>query len=393
MGIFEDLVDRVSTLEATNSLTSDSLRTIIANANALEQRVAKLEPIPTPTPPPIPTLTPPPQYTGTVVKVGIDVQTIDEAYNKLKALGSNVSGTILLEYGKEYPLQSTMNLRGFKSFELAAYGDRILYPRILTNGIKLINKDNNPSFDLFKMSNITVDNGGKPGLGIRWIGAGKGIIDRCTFDSCGLVIQGYNGENPGAWQITKSDIFGAYSGDDSVHMQGLYAQDLPGLTVENCTFDHNGWKYDNTSPGIATLYNHSLYLNGCSNVVIRGCGINNSSSMGIKLNSEKVGGVENVLIEDNYFKYNEILVGAGSNSNPGQDRIRNLVIQNNTSEQLGVTAPTKRDLAWGFSLKCVNGGLIKNNVLKNVRNTTNKFVTRIEGTTCQGVVVEGNREE
>ncbi|MFG0246432.1 MAG: hypothetical protein ACF8MF_10345 [Phycisphaerales bacterium JB052] len=42
------------------------------------------------------------------------------------------------------------------------------------------------------------------------------------------------------------------------HSQGLFANLVSGLTIENCVFDHNGWS---TESGAApTIYNHNVYI-------------------------------------------------------------------------------------------------------------------------------------
>ncbi len=78
------------------------------------------------------------------------------------------------------------------------------------------------------------------------------------------------------------------------HSQGIYAEMINGLTIEDCVFDHNGW--DETKAGcVATIFNHNMYLRqGVINTMIRRNIITRASSHGVSMN---VSGT----IEDNLF--------------------------------------------------------------------------------------------
>ncbi|HEV2292307.1 MAG TPA: hypothetical protein VGR35_00530 [Tepidisphaeraceae bacterium] len=89
--------------------------------------------------------------------------------------------------------------------------------------------------------------------------------------------------------------------------QGMYANDVRGLVLEENFFDHNGWN-EHVSGAEATIYSHSVYLSADnSGVVIRGNIIADSASHGVQARS---GGI----IENNVFLRNPInlLFGGGS---------------------------------------------------------------------------------
>ncbi len=89
------------------------------------------------------------------------------------------------------------------------------------------------------------------------------------------------------------------------HSQGLLANNIDGLTIEDSIFDHNGWK----EPGIVspnhsgqapTIFNHNFYLyGGNKNVTIRRTIVSRASSNGI---SDNCSGT----IEDNLVIRNPI---------------------------------------------------------------------------------------
>lgn len=331
---------------------------------------------PAPTTPPVSVM---PAYDGKVVLVGKDVQTIDEAFAQVKKAGG---GAILLEYGKTYQLGATMNPRGMKSLAIDAYGVRVsaesmvFSPVVKTGGKPLINKDGNPGFQKFVMKNVTVDNEGKPGLCIRWIGAGAGDVYDSQFLSCGLVVQDYQGDKPGEWSFAKVSVVGAYSGNDSSHMQGLYASHLPKLTVDDSLFEHNGWsEAAGITGGKATMFNHNMYLSECNNVTITNNKILNASSMGIKFRSDVPGGSKNIVVRNNLFLNGEIGIGIGGNV-PGAGRFQNATIEGNELRAIGSKQPTKRALAWGIELDGVEGGSVKNNKFVDWPDFSNSFYVR-----------------
>lgn len=105
--------------------------------------------------------------------------------------------------------------------------------------------------------------------------------------------------------IRRSIITDAYDvGNSSLHAQGLFVDGVRGLTLEQNTFDHNGWH--DTIPGAkATIYNHNAYVTGdTSGLVAKGNLFANASSHGLQA---RAGGV----ITGNLFLNNPIGLSYG----------------------------------------------------------------------------------
>ena len=68
----------------------------------------------------------------------------------------------------------------------------------------------------------------------------------------------------------------------SVHAEGLYAEKVHGLLIEECLFDHNGWR--ESSPfAPETIYRHNIYIQGdVTNVTLRGNIVARGGSHGIQ---------------------------------------------------------------------------------------------------------------
>jgi hypothetical protein len=103
--------------------------------------------------------------------------------------------------------------------------------------------------------------------------------------------------------LRRNIIVDAYSADS--HSQGIFADNVVKLLLEENIFDHNGW---NDSAGAsATIFNHNVYLQGLAYspktvsgpAIIKGNIIANASSHGVQLR----GGGE---VTDNLFVHNPI---------------------------------------------------------------------------------------
>ena len=68
--------------------------------------------------------------------------------------------------------------------------------------------------------------------------------------------------------------------DTPHHSEGLYAQYVDTLLIEECLFDHNGW--NPTQGAWATQFRHNVYIQGtCANVTLRGNIVANGGAHGI----------------------------------------------------------------------------------------------------------------
>jgi hypothetical protein len=92
--------------------------------------------------------------------------------------------------------------------------------------------------------------------------------------------------------VRRSVIADSWSGGS--HSQGLYADGVNGITLEEDDFDHNGWR-GNTG---AKMFDHGAYITGASSgLVARGNVFANSASHGLQA---RPGGI----VEDNLFYNN-----------------------------------------------------------------------------------------
>jgi len=110
--------------------------------------------------------------------------------------------------------------------------------------------------------------------------------------------------------VRRSVITDSYSRGGR-NSQGLFAEAVNGLTLEENVFDRNGWGYGRT----ATIYNHNAYVRSTSTgLVARGNIFSNASSHGLQA---RAGGiVENNLFIDNPTSLSFGLVN-GSPVTPG----------------------------------------------------------------------------
>lgn len=139
-------------------------------------------------------------------------------------------------------------------------------------------------------------------VGVRWLANGANLlIENCRFDgySTNLIIQATGGRLNG-FTLRRNVIVNAYSIDS--HSQGLYAEGVDNLLIEENVFDHNGWK-----EGVApqTVFNHNMYIQvDCTGLVVRGNISSRASSHGLQA---RPGGI----VEDNVFIQNPLALSFG----------------------------------------------------------------------------------
>src|SRR4051794_13858223 len=148
---------------------------------------------------------------------------------------------------------------------------------------------------------------GKNSTGVTGIRAqvsgGDFLVEDCSFTGFkdGLVIG--NPDTPvDGFIIRRSEILDSYN-KAGAHAQGLYASgSTQHLTIEENTFDHNGWK-DATDK---TVFNHNMYINtGAQGTIIRRNVSTEGSLRGILL---RAGGT----VQDNFLAQNAVAVQVGN---------------------------------------------------------------------------------
>ncbi|HEX7009389.1 MAG TPA: right-handed parallel beta-helix repeat-containing protein, partial [Phycisphaeraceae bacterium] len=145
----------------------------------------------------------------------------------------------------------------------------------------------------------------------------------------------------------------------SAHSQGAFIKDVEGLLIEECLFDHNGWS-ESVSSAEPTMFNHNIYLKECRDVVIRGNVLARGSSFGLKISSDRTGGMVNVLVEDNLFLGDANGITVGRSGRYADYATKNLTFRRNVFTELGRTL-NGQPQAFGVHITSADGGVIERN--------------------------------
>ncbi|MEM9069225.1 MAG: right-handed parallel beta-helix repeat-containing protein [Myxococcota bacterium] len=177
------------------------------------------------------------------------------------------------------------------------------------------------------------------------------------------------------------------NGSPEFRPSGIFAGRVDGLLIESNVWDENGWNPD-VEEACATIFNHDLYLSGCSRLVVRDNLILRASSIGIKMASSGPGASDDILIEGNLFAEGEIGISMGGNADT-DNRFRNAVVRNNVFTDVGRSQPTGRTLTWYMTISDNDGTEIAGNLLVNQPLLGNPLGISLRGDTNR-VVIENN---
>lgn len=107
--------------------------------------------------------------------------------------------------------------------------------------------------------------------------------------------------------IRRCVVLDAYANTGAHSGQGLYADKIDGLTIEDSVFDHNGWN-EKVPGAVPNIYRHNIYIShDTSDVVVRNNVIARGASHGMQMRS---GGI----CEGNLFVDNAIHAFLGGES-------------------------------------------------------------------------------
>ena len=198
--------------------------------------------------------------------------------------------------------------------------------------------------------------------GVQWLGGSTDfLLEDCYvqgYESNVVVMGVGNYRQTNTW-IRRNVIVDAYN-TLGTNSQGLYAEGVDGLVIDENVLDHNGWR-DDVAGSYPTWYRRNVYIqNGCTGVVFRGNIL--SGTDGLQL---RPGGV----CEDNLFLRNAISLQFGSGNTPElsgvSGTIRNNVILDGGDLQSG--SPR----GWGLILgNTVNTPVDHNVVAHNVTGSS-----------------------
>ena len=136
------------------------------------------------------------------------------------------------------------------------------------------------------------------------------LIEDCKFSFFGNNLT-YSGLTAGSnLSLRRNIIVDAYNLDTMGHSQGIFAEKITGLLLEENLFDHNGWNAT-VLGGRRTIFNRNAYLQyNTTGVVARGNIVARSSSEGVQF---RAGGT----VTNNLFIRNSAGFDVGHNeSNP-----------------------------------------------------------------------------
>jgi hypothetical protein len=129
------------------------------------------------------------------------------------------------------------------------------------------------------------------------------------------------------------------------HSQGMYLDAVDEIVIEDCVFDHNGWRANGSAP--ATMFNHNIYIqSNCGHATVRGNVIASGASHGVQARS---GGD----IENNLFVRNALAFFVSANPS----NVRNNVVL----EGRDIDAATTR--GFGFEILGTTECLVQNNII------------------------------
>ncbi|MCC6660584.1 MAG: right-handed parallel beta-helix repeat-containing protein [Phycisphaerales bacterium] len=229
------------------------------------------------------------------------------------------------------------------------------------------------------------------------------LLEDCYFESysANLNLQG-DGSPFDNIRIRRCISVDAYS--SPAHSQGIYADLLTNLLIEECVFDHNGWKEGTAEP---TMFNHNIYIqSNCGPAIVRNNIIARAASHGAQVRGG--GQVTNNLFVQNSLagfvdktpstmSYN--VVTNGKNIDPGNPRACGFeilantpagsVIESNLFTHPDIITPNAYAIYVG-----ARGMVVKNNVVYDWASPTDGAVQFAAGgafNLYQGTQFTGNK--
>jgi hypothetical protein len=192
--------------------------------------------------------------------------------------------------------------------------------------------------------------------GFTWLLPGTDLlVEDCVFQfySDNMNTQGYRN-----LRLRRDQLLDSYNAGGA-HSQGIYADDIDTLLIEECIFDHNGWN-ETISGAEATIFNHNMYIQtNCKNVTIRRTISLRASSHGLQL---RPGG----MAEDNLFVRNPLSLLIGAETSVSHDTAQfNVILEGTDINNDHSNFPR----GFGISINSTNA-LIKKNVVAHLGAAT-----------------------
>ncbi|MAG18196.1 MAG: hypothetical protein CL944_01845 [Candidatus Diapherotrites archaeon] len=168
--------------------------------------------------------------------------------------------------------------------------------------------------------------------------------------------------------------------------QGIFANTVDGILLEENLLVHNGWNDDAGKP--ANQFNHNTYFSSVNDITIRNNMFLQASSIGNKFRSDVTGASENITIENNLYAEGSVGISIGGNTNE-RFRFKNVTITDNVLTDIGRTNPEGRNFGWGIDLQDHDTALVSNNYIIH-QIWGNSFAINMGGDSQKDSVVENN---
>jgi len=189
--------------------------------------------------------------------------------------------------------------------------------------------------------------------GLQFLRPGTGLlVEDCRLEGYGtnLTFDTAAGQFSNV-AIRRCILANAYTNQG--HSQGMYADEVIGLLIEECVFYHNGWNPEVTGAD-PTPFNHNMYLSTRTrDVTVRGNISCLASSHGLQARS---GGV----VSDNLFIRNSISFLVGGGDVPVVGGVPAIVERNTVLEAKDISPALPRGI--GLTLTNVSSGRVIQNL-------------------------------
>ncbi len=200
------------------------------------------------------------------------------------------------------------------------------------------------------------------------------LVENCMFESYpnNIVIQEAGIGRPSNIRLRRCVVVDAFR-SDGAHSAGIFAGGVDGLLVEECIFDHNGWRRG-VSGANANIFNHNMYLHEASTgVVTRGNVTTRASATGIL---QRAGGIS----ENNLCLGNPVAIFHGQTDQPGV-QARGAVRNNVILDSRDIASDTLR--GFGIWLGASRNTDVYGNVIAHQRTGSGN----VNGITVEGAMV------
>jgi hypothetical protein len=211
------------------------------------------------------------------------------------------------------------------------------------------------------------------------------LIENCYVENyrVNMIFQAFEGTIRQSNLAVRRNVIVDALATNTAHAQGIYAQAVDGLLMEENVFDMNGW-----SPTVPTanVFRHNIYIQcnengnaaGCTDVVTRGNITARASATGFM---QRTGGV----VEDNLVLQNPIGIQFGYNLGPPvSGTVRNNVVLD--SRDISSTLPR----GMGLNITHALGVEIFGNIVAHQRSGTNNVQAIGVDGTYRNLVIQDN---